>query len=70
MVQTMRTLTEVAMSETLQQMSQLVKESLQATQEFWSDDTEDSKLLSLLDVTGEFIYYHLQFCQISMYTHR
>ncbi|KAJ3900167.1 hypothetical protein F5879DRAFT_887267 [Lentinula edodes] len=53
MVQTMRTLTEVAMSETLQQMSQLVKESLEATQEFWSDDTEDSKLLSLLDVTDE-----------------
>ncbi|KAJ3855492.1 hypothetical protein EV368DRAFT_72228 [Lentinula lateritia] len=53
MVQTMRTLTEVAMSETLQQMSQLVKESLQATQEFWSNDTEDSKLLSLLDVTDE-----------------
>ncbi|KAJ3911333.1 hypothetical protein F5877DRAFT_86126 [Lentinula edodes] len=50
MVQTMRTLT---VSETLQQMSQLVKESLQATQEFWSVDTEDSKLLSLLDVTDE-----------------
>ncbi|KAJ4483401.1 hypothetical protein J3R30DRAFT_3834848 [Lentinula aciculospora] len=53
MVQTMRTLTEVAPSETLQQMSQLVKESLQATQEFWADSTEESKLLSLLEVTGE-----------------
>ncbi|KAJ3790759.1 hypothetical protein GGU10DRAFT_281593 [Lentinula aff. detonsa] len=53
MVQTMRTLTEVATSETLQQMSQLVKESLQATEEFWSNTTQNSNLLPLLDVTEE-----------------
>ncbi|KIK67399.1 hypothetical protein GYMLUDRAFT_37513 [Collybiopsis luxurians FD-317 M1] len=53
LVQTMRTLTEVAPAETLQQLAQLVKESLQATQEFWATGSDESKLLPLLDVAEE-----------------
>ncbi|KAF5354527.1 hypothetical protein D9757_014017 [Collybiopsis confluens] len=53
MVQTMRTLTEVAPTETLQQLSFLVKESLQATHDFWATGKQESNLLPLLNVTEE-----------------
>ncbi|KAJ3821015.1 hypothetical protein F5878DRAFT_550493 [Lentinula raphanica] len=62
MVQTMRTLTEVAASDTLQHMAQLVKESLQATQEFWSTDTQESNLVPLLEVKeDEFVNKNFYF---------
>ncbi|KAF5393284.1 hypothetical protein D9757_000601 [Collybiopsis confluens] len=60
MVQTMRTLTEVAPADTLQQLSSLVKESLQATQEFWATESQESNLLPLLNVTEE-TYDNLNF---------
>ncbi|KAF5343200.1 hypothetical protein D9757_015000 [Collybiopsis confluens] len=46
------TLTEVAPTETLQQLSFLVKESLQATHDFWATGKQESNLLPLLNVTG------------------
>lgn len=51
MVQVMRTMAEVATNETIQQLSRLVKESLKETAEFWRAPSNESKLLSLLDVT-------------------
>ncbi|KAI3618920.1 ubiquitin-protein ligase [Moniliophthora roreri] len=52
MVQVMRTMTEVATSETLVHLAKLVKESLAATERFWSANEEDSKLLSLVNIDG------------------
>lgn len=53
MVQVMRTMTEVATSETLLHLANLVKDSLAETHEFWENVTEPSKLLPLIDITGK-----------------
>ncbi|KAF9012343.1 hypothetical protein BDQ17DRAFT_1232733 [Cyathus striatus] len=50
MVQVMRTMSEVAASETLLHLAGLVKESLEDTRSFWETMTEQSKLLSLVDI--------------------
>ncbi|KAF8658329.1 hypothetical protein AX16_002096 [Volvariella volvacea WC 439] len=52
MVQVMRTMTEVATNETLLHMTRLVKESLAATQDFWSTPEENSKLLPFVDISS------------------
>jgi E3 ubiquitin-protein ligase HUWE1 len=57
MVQVMRTMSEVTTAETLAHLSKLVKESLDATKSFWESVDEDSKLLSLVDITGTFRIY-------------
>lgn len=51
MVQVMRTMTEVATSETLLHLATLVKDSLAETHGFWENVTEPSKLLPLIDIT-------------------
>ncbi|KAJ7218040.1 hypothetical protein GGX14DRAFT_495423 [Mycena pura] len=53
MVQVMRTMSEVATGETLTHLSKLVKQSLDATKSFWESMHEESKLLSLVDITAE-----------------
>ncbi|GLB37041.1 putative protein with domain of Unknown Function (DUF913) [Lyophyllum shimeji] len=53
MVQVMRTLTEVATDETLLHLAQLVKQSLADTRGFWDKIEEPSKLLPLVEITGE-----------------
>lgn len=52
MVQIMRTMTEAATSETLLHLATLVKESLDLTQGFWSDFSDQSKLLPLVDLNS------------------
>ncbi|KAK0461087.1 uncharacterized protein EV420DRAFT_1746494 [Desarmillaria tabescens] len=53
MVQVMRTMTEVATSETLLHLAKLVKESLDLTQTFWGTLEDKSKLLQFVDLTSE-----------------
>ncbi|KAJ6586954.1 hypothetical protein DFH09DRAFT_1359428 [Mycena vulgaris] len=53
MVQVMRTMSEVTTGETLAHLSNLVKESLDATKSFWESVEEDSKLLPLVDIIAE-----------------
>ncbi len=53
MVQVMRTMTEVATSETLLHLAKLVKESLELTQNFWGTLEDKSKLLQFVDLTSE-----------------
>ncbi|TFK44714.1 hypothetical protein BDQ12DRAFT_730740 [Crucibulum laeve] len=53
MVQVMRTLIEVATSETLLHLAGLVKESLDDTRQFWESVDEQSKLLGFVDLSGE-----------------
>ncbi|KAJ7188201.1 hypothetical protein C8R46DRAFT_1341056 [Mycena filopes] len=50
MVQVMRTMSEVTTAETLAHLSKLVKESLDATKDFWDSIEEGSKLLPLVDI--------------------
>ncbi|KAK7053298.1 E3 ubiquitin-protein ligase tom1 [Paramarasmius palmivorus] len=50
MVQVMRTMTEVATSETLVHLAKLVKDSLAVTEQFWSTSEEGSKLLPLINI--------------------
>jgi E3 ubiquitin-protein ligase HUWE1 len=45
-------MSEVTTAETLAHLSKLVKESLDDTKSFWESVDEDSKLLSLVDITG------------------
>ncbi|KAK7057165.1 hypothetical protein R3P38DRAFT_3252330 [Favolaschia claudopus] len=51
-VQVMRTMSEVTTADTLAHLSKLVNESLEATKSFWESFEENSKLLSLVDITG------------------
>lgn len=53
MVQVMRTMTEVATGETLLHLAGLVKESLADTPRFWGTLRNESKLLPLVDITGQ-----------------
>ncbi|KAK7472586.1 E3 ubiquitin-protein ligase tom1 [Stygiomarasmius scandens] len=53
MVQVMRTMTEVATSDTLLHLAELVKQSLQATEQFWRVSEPGSKLLPLVDVSKQ-----------------
>lgn len=53
MVQVMRTMIEVSTSETLLHLARLVRESMEETRYFWEDAGEKSKLLSLVDITGQ-----------------
>ena len=53
MVQVLRTMTEVATNETLLHLTEMVKESLDETKFFWESIQESSKLLPLVDLTGE-----------------
>lgn len=53
MVQIMRTMTEVATSETLVHLTKLVKESLDDTKSFWEAIGNGSKLLPLVDLQGK-----------------
>lgn len=55
-VQVMRTMTDVASSETLLFLRKLVNLSLEETKEFWETMGDTSKLLPLLDVTGSSKY--------------
>jgi E3 ubiquitin-protein ligase HUWE1 len=52
MVQVMRTMSEVTTVETLAHLSKLVKESLDATKNFWESIEQDSKLLPLVEIAG------------------
>ena len=51
-VQVMRTMTEVATSEALQQLARLLQDSLKETEDYWRVPSPESKLLSLVDVSG------------------
>ncbi|KAG7098569.1 hypothetical protein E1B28_000502 [Marasmius oreades] len=53
MVQIMRTMTEVATSDTLVHLAGLVRESLAATEPFWSAAEPESKLLPFVDVNAD-----------------
>jgi hypothetical protein len=46
---------EAATSETLGFLAKLVRQSLTETEEFWKVEEQQSKFLSLLDVTREFV---------------
>jgi hypothetical protein len=52
MVQVLRTMTEVATSETLLHLTEIVKESLDETKFFWESIQEPSKLLPFIDLPG------------------
>ena len=54
LIQVTRTLTEVSPIETLSNLTKQVKESLQETSEFWEVPGESSRLLSFVDIKGEF----------------
>ena len=53
MVQVLRTMTEVATSETLLHLTEIVKESLDETKFFWESIQEPSKLLPFIDLPRE-----------------
>lgn len=53
LVQVMRTMTEVATNETLQQLARLVQTSLKETEDYWRTPSPESKLLPLVDVTED-----------------
>ncbi|KAF8906522.1 hypothetical protein CPB84DRAFT_1675694 [Gymnopilus junonius] len=53
MVQVLRTMAEVATSETLLHLAQIVKESLNDTKFFWDPLEESSKLLHFVDLPAE-----------------
>jgi len=53
MVQVLRTMTEVATSETLLHLSEMVKASLDDTKFFWDHIEESCKLLRFVDVLGK-----------------
>lgn len=53
MVQVLRTMAEVATNETLTQLIAFVKDSLDDTRFLWDSEQWNSKLLSLIDVSGE-----------------
>jgi E3 ubiquitin-protein ligase HUWE1 len=53
MVQVLRTMTEVATSETLLYLTDIVKESLDETKFFWESTQEPSKLLPFIDLPRE-----------------
>jgi E3 ubiquitin-protein ligase HUWE1 len=54
LVQVIRTMVEAATSETLGSLAKLVRQSLGETEEFWKVEEQQSKFLSLLDITSEF----------------
>lgn len=56
MVQVLRTMTEVATSETLSYLTQIVKSALDETKFFWESVQENSKLLELVDISGKSCY--------------
>jgi len=45
-------MTEAAPSETLSHIAKQVKISLESTKDFWTDISDDSKLLPLIDLKG------------------
>lgn len=45
-------MTEVATSESLQQLAKLLQQSLKETEEYWKTPSTQSRLLPLVDVTG------------------
>jgi E3 ubiquitin-protein ligase HUWE1 len=53
MVQVLRTMAEVATNETLSQLIGFVKDSLNDTKFLWDSEQYNSKLLSLVDLSGE-----------------
>ncbi|KAK2463266.1 hypothetical protein APHAL10511_004921 [Amanita phalloides] len=53
MVQIMRTTVEVVTNETFMLLAKLVSESLENTRNFWENVEDQSKLLSLVDTTGD-----------------
>ncbi|KAL0569802.1 E3 ubiquitin-protein ligase tom1 [Marasmius crinis-equi] len=53
MVQSMRTMTEVATSDTLVHLARLVRDSLAETEHFWSVAEKGSKLLPLVNVNAD-----------------
>ena len=55
MVQVLRTMTEVATSETLLHLTEIVKESLDETRFFWESIQEPSKLLPFIDLPRELL---------------
>lgn len=54
MVQVVRTMTEVATSEALQQLAKLLQDSLKETEDYWKTPSSESKLLPLVDVASKF----------------
>jgi E3 ubiquitin-protein ligase HUWE1 len=54
-------MTEVATNETLLHLAQLAKESLEDTRCFWETAEEDSKLLSLIDITSQSLSFLLEY---------
>lgn len=56
MVQVLRTMTEVATSETLLHLAEIVKASLEDTRFFWDPIEENCKLLSFVDLAGRSIF--------------
>jgi E3 ubiquitin-protein ligase HUWE1 len=53
MVQVLRTMTEVATSETLVHLAEIVRISLDDTKFFWDSVEESSKLLHFVDLASE-----------------
>ncbi|KAF6760270.1 hypothetical protein DFP72DRAFT_1097039 [Ephemerocybe angulata] len=53
LVQVMRTMVEVATTETLQELVKLVQTSLKDTEDFWSTPSPQSKLLDFVDVSED-----------------
>jgi E3 ubiquitin-protein ligase HUWE1 len=52
----MRTMAEVATTQTLLFLSRLVKASLEETKDFWGTFEQPSKLLPLVDINGELLF--------------
>lgn len=57
LVQVIRTMTEVAPSETLKCLTSQVNESLAETTEFWEDFSTASHLLSIVEIKGNSFYH-------------
>lgn len=55
MVQVLRTMTEVATSETLLHLAEIVRESLNDTRFFWDPVEESSKLLPFVDLPSMYL---------------
>ena len=56
LVQVIRTMTEVAPTETLTHLSAQVKASLRETEDYWQVMDGSSKFLNFVDITGELYF--------------
>jgi len=59
MVQLMRSMTEVAPTQTLARLTQQVKASLDETKEYWQAPADQSRLARFVDVQGELTVFFI-----------